>query len=142
MRKKSVGRTNFEESSQLEPPMSEEQPMPLQSINPLAIEVYNPENVPFIESIVSTEFDTFDEDQHFEENPKDGEVQNDEETSNVAENKNFEENPEDGEVRNNEESPYMEENPLADEEESKEINVDTFVAEILTKAQEESSVGL
>ena len=58
MRKKSVGRTNFEESFRLEPPVSEKEHVPLQSINPLAIEVYNPKNVPPVESIVSTKSDT------------------------------------------------------------------------------------
>ena len=39
-----------------------------------------------------------------------------------------------------EENPTIEENPLSSE--SEEINVDTFVAEILAKAQAESSIGL
>ena len=107
--------------------------MPLQSINLLAIEVYNLENVPPVESTVSTKFDTFDEDQQVEENP------DDEDTSNVARNKFFDENPEDGEVPDNEEipnveeNPMVEENPLDTEQESEEINVDTFVLEILAK---------
>ena len=37
-------------------------------IDPLAIVIYNPENVPPIESTVSTEFDTFDEDQYVKKN--------------------------------------------------------------------------
>ena len=140
-RKKSVGRTNSIESSQPKSPRSEEKPVPLQSINPLAIKVYNPKIVQPIESLVLIEFDTSNKDQHVEENP------DDEETLNVAENQNFEENPEDGEVRNNEkfsnveENPTIKENPLVFEEESREINVDTFVTEIITKAQEESFVG-
>ena len=59
MRKKSAGRTNFEESSRA---VSEEESLPIQSIDPLAIVVYNPKNVPPVESTVSTKSDTFDED--------------------------------------------------------------------------------
>ena len=110
VRKKNAKITNFEESSRPEPPMSEEEPIPLQSINPLAIEIYNTENDQPIESMISTEFDTSDENQHVEENPKDGKVRNDEENL------------------NNEEIPNVEENPLAVEAEFEEINVDTFVA--------------
>ena len=104
--------------------------------------MYNPENVPPVESTVSTKFDTFDEDQQVEENP------DDEDASNVAGNKFFDENPEDGEVLDNEEIPNVEENPMVEEnpldaeQESEEINVDTFVAEILAKAQAESSASL
>ena len=57
VRKKSAGRTNFGKSSQ---PVSEEEPVPIQSIDPLTIIVYNPENIPPVESAVSTEFDTSD----------------------------------------------------------------------------------
>ena len=64
VRKKNARRTNFEESSRPEPPGSEKEPIPLQSINLLAIEVYNPKNVPPVESTVSTESDTSDEDQY------------------------------------------------------------------------------
>ena len=130
VRKKNAWRTNIEESSR---PVSVEEPVPLQSINPLVIEMYNPENVPLVKSTVSTEFDTSDEDQQVEENP------DDEDTSNVAGNKIFDENPEDGEVPDNEEIPNVKENPIVEEnlldaeQESEEINVDTFVLEILAK---------
>ena len=131
MRKKRAGRTNFEESSW---PVSEKEPVPIQSIDPLVIVVYNPENVPLVKSTVSTEFDTSDEDQQVEENP------DDEDTSNVVGNKNIEENLIDGEDPNVEELPNVEENPtveensLGSEAESEGIDVDTFVAEILAKA--------
>ena len=127
--KKSVGRTNSTESSRSDLPTSEEEPVPLQNINPLAIEMYNPENVPPVESMVSTEFDTFDEDQHVEENLEDGEVQNDEENSNDVENQNVEENPKDGEVHNNEENQMLKIIHLMLKK-----NVDTYVAEIIAKA--------
>ena len=138
VRKKSAGRTNIEKSYR---PVSAEEPVPLQSINPLAIEVYNPKNISLVESTVSTESDTFDEDQQVEENP------DDEDTSNVVGNKNFVKKTEDGEVpnkeeiSNEEENPTVEENSLSVEAESEEIDVDIFVAEILAKAQEESSAG-
>ena len=80
VKKKSAGKTNFEESSR---PVSEEEPVPIQSIDPLAIVVYNPENVPPVESTVSTESDTSDKDQQVEENPEDGEVLDAEEIPNV-----------------------------------------------------------
>ena len=40
-----------------------------------------------------------------------------------------------------EENPIAEENPLDAEQESEEINVDTFVAEILAKAKAKSFAG-
>ena len=139
VRKKNAKRTNFEESSRPEPPMSEEEPVPLQSINPLAIEVYNSENVSPVESTVSTESDTSDEDQQVEENP------DDEDTSNVVGSKNIEEgqkddkDSDDEEIQNVKENPTVEANPLSSESEG--VDVDTFAAEILAKAKAESSVG-
>ena len=79
--------------------------------------------------MISTKSDTSDEDQHVEENPKDGKVRNDEENLNNEE------------IPNVEENPTIEENSLGAEAESKKINIDTFVAEILAKVQEESSAG-
>ena len=75
VRKKSVGRAKVGKSSR---PVSEEESVPIQSIVPLTIVVYNPKNVPSVEFIVSTEFDTSDEDQQVEENL------DDKDTSNVA----------------------------------------------------------
>ena len=91
--------------------------------------------------MISTKSDTSDEEQHVEENP------NDEKTPNVAKNKNVEKNStveEDRNVEgnsNNEEDSNVEENLPAAKAESEEINVDTFVVEIIAKAQEESFAG-
>ena len=121
--------------------MNEEEPVPIQSVDPLAIVVYNPENIPPVESAVSTESDTSDKDQQVEENP------NDEDTSNVAGSKNIEEgkkddeDSDDEEIQNVEENPTVKENPLSSETEFEGVDVDTFVAEILAKAKAESSTG-
>ena len=66
VRKKSAGRTNIEEFSRL---VSAEEPVPFQSINLLAIEVYNPKNVPPIKPTVSTKSDTSNEDQYVKKDP-------------------------------------------------------------------------
>ena len=98
-------RTNFGKSSR---PVSEEESVPIQSIVPLTIVVYNPKNVSPVEFTVSMESDTSDEDQQVEENL------DDEDTSNVVGNKNDEENLEDGEVPDAEEIPNVEENPTVE----------------------------
>ena len=100
VRKKSAGRAKVGKSSR---PVSEEEPVPIQTIDPLAIVVYNPENIPPVTSAISTESDTSDEDQQVEENP------DDEDTSNVADSKNIEEGQKDDEeVQNLEENPTIE----------------------------------
>ena len=63
VRKNSAGRAKVGKSSR---PVSEEEPVPIQSIDPLAIVVYNPENIPPVTSAISTESDTSDEDQQVE----------------------------------------------------------------------------
>ena len=55
----------------------------------MTIEIYNTENDQPIESMISTEFDTSDEDQQVEKNP------DDDDTSNVAGSKNIEEGQKD-----------------------------------------------
>ena len=100
VKKKSAGRTKVAKSSR---PVSEEEPVPIQSVDPLAIVVYNPKNIPPVEFAVSTESDTSDEDQQVEENP------DDEDTSNVTDSKNIEEGQKDDEeVQNLEENPTIE----------------------------------
>ena len=106
----------------------------------MLLEIRMMKRIPLVESTVSTESDTSDEDQQVEENL------DDKDTSNVAGNKNDKENPKDEvpnaeEISNVEENPTIEENPLGSETESEEIDVDTFVAEIFTKARAETSAG-
>ena len=98
VRKKSAERKNFAETFRHESPIREEEPMPLQYIDPLAIQVYNPKDVRPIELEISMESNTSDEDQNDNENPN------------------------------------AEENPTTKEVEYEKINVDTFVAELISKA--------
>ena len=136
VRKKNAGRTQDAKSSR---PEREEEPVPIQSIDPLAIVVYNPENIPPVASAVSTESDTSDEEQQIEENPDDEGTSNVAGKKNIAESSKDDEDSADEEISNMEENPTIEENPL--ESESEGVDVDTFVAEILAKAKAESSAG-